>query len=176
MWVECSEDRMAYLKLLFKMSFFAVYFKTSSFKNYINNHLGFSFLISGLFLIKDTQASISILLNGVSVFFWEERWGIWGQKKSKQEGREKSKDIQYIHFPWKMLCLWSTPTYKSLNGNSKGWRRPTMEHLSPEGKYSNTPRMLYWAPQQKPCYTECIAKKQTFLQFKLLQVICYSGL
>lgn len=43
------------IKLLFKIAFFAVYFKTSSFKNYINNHLGFSFLMSGLFLIKDTK-------------------------------------------------------------------------------------------------------------------------
>lgn len=44
-----------YIKLSLKISFVAMYLKAFSFKDYINNHLGFGFLMSQLFLIKDTK-------------------------------------------------------------------------------------------------------------------------
>lgn len=46
---------MVCIKLPVKVSSIAMYLKTFSFKDFMNNHLGFSFMMSRLFLIKDTK-------------------------------------------------------------------------------------------------------------------------
>lgn len=123
MWRQYSGDRIVYLNLPFKISFFlTVYFKTSSFKNYINNHLGFSFLMSGLFPNKYTkQAYLCYWL--VSLCFFEKRdGGFGGRKKSRQESRGKRQG-----YPVHTLPLGGALPMISCNLEAFKWQQQWLE-------------------------------------------------
>lgn len=148
-----------------------MYLKAFSFEDYIYNHLGFSSPISGSFISKDTKQACP--------YFWLEslyvslRWKMGNREESKAVGQRKGTALQYIHLPLKGALPMLTSNLAVFKCCNSGWSMPTTEHVSSEGKYSNTPRMSYWTPPQKPCYTECTAKMQTLLQGQLLHVLCY---
>lgn len=86
---------MGCIKLPTKVSSVAMYLKTFSFKDYINNHLGFSFMMSRLFLMKDTKQAYRYFC------FFEKKdgdLGGWAEKESKRV--EKMAKISNTHtFP-----------------------------------------------------------------------------
>lgn len=68
---------MVCIKLPTKVSSVVMYLKTFSFKDYISNHLGFSFMMSRLFLIKDTKQAYLYFC------FLEKKdgdLGVWGEE------------------------------------------------------------------------------------------------
>lgn len=99
MWGQYRGHRTVYIKLPLKISFVAMYLKAFCFKDYINNHLGFGFLMSQLFLIKDTKQTY--------LYFWLVSPYVSLKRKMRNWGKKKNKRVEkkWPGFPTHTLSL-----------------------------------------------------------------------